>query len=344
MWMGGYGNKNSTANGRVSSFLVCKKKRNPINFHYRIDNEKQMYNLAQPRENDAIYKLGWFNDFRGRMRIHGLKEAVNHAWEDFKDLCGGSWYNWKKLFHEKRPSKDAKEIQTKYFEGYGTIDGVTVTKESLAQMRAEGRPLPEGRFKPGRISYLTYLRMKDKVDPPTRLNEGDRLASWGPQTESGVLGRYESWDSYDQYRTEQLTKTWPIPDKPTRVWIKDLRNITHHIELATERAQVVTSVLFPILSNWVVKSAVMSMFSTWTGSDSPREGNEMGLQFLIQESSKISRMALKETVNRVVRSEVVAEDGKFLIFIHGKCCSLLILSRINRTCQPSGCGQLPPGN
>lgn len=277
------------------------------------------------------------------MRIHGLKEAINHGWEGFKNLCGSSWYNWKKLFHEKIPSKDAKEIQAKYFEGYGTIDGLTVTKESLAQMRAEGRPLPEGRFKPGRISYLTYLRMKDKVDPSTKLNEGDRLASWGPQTEREGLGRYESWDSYDQHHAGRLAKTWPTPDKPARVWAKDSPNITHHIELATERAQIVTSVLFPILRGWVIKTAVMSMFSTWTGSDNSREGNEMGLQFFIQESSRISRMALKETVNRVVKSEVVAEDGKFLIFI-GECCNSLIPNRINRTCQPSSCGQLPPGN
>lgn len=297
-----------------------------------------MYNLTQPGENNVIYELGWFRDFRGRVRIHGLKEAVNHGWEDFKDLCGGSWYNWKKLFHEKRPSKDAKEIQAKYFEGYGTIDGSTVTRESMAQMQAEGRPLPEGRFKPGKISYISYLRMKDKVDQPTRLIEGDRLASWGPQTEREVLGRYESWDSYDQYHTERLAKTWPIPDKPARVWIQDLPNITHHIELATERAQIVTSVLFPILSNWVIKTAVMSMFSTWTGSDNPREGNEMGLQFLIQESSRISRMALKETVNRVVKSEAVAEDGRPPSFIREGECSPLIQRRINRTCQPPCCG------
>lgn len=294
-----------------------------------------MYNLTQPGENN---ELGWFKDFRGRMRVHGLKEAATHAWEDFKDLCGGSWYNWKKLFHEKRPSKDAKEIQEKYFEGYGTIDGLIVTKESIAQMREEGRPLPEGRFKPGTISYITYLRMKDKVDPPTKLKEGDRLASWGPQTEREVLGRYESWDSYNQYHTERLAKTWPTTGGSDRVWIKNLPNITHHIELATERAQIVTSVLFPILSNWVIKTAVMNMFSTWTGSDNPREGNEMGLQFFIQESSRMSRMALKETVNRVMRSEEVAEDGKLPSSVCGGECNPLIPNRINRTCQPLCCG------
>lgn len=325
--MGSYGNKSSTANGRVINFPSSQKKCH-INDHYPIDNEKQKHNLTQPGENDVISEFSWLKDFRGRMRIHGLKEAISHGWEDFKNLCGSSWYNWKKLFHERIPSKDAKEIQAKYFEGYGTIDGLTVTKESLEQMRAEGRPLPEGRFKPGRISYLTYLRMKDKVNPSTRLKDGDRLASWGPQTEREGLGRYESWDSYD---------------KPARVWVKDLPNITHHIELATERAQIVTSVLFPILRGWAIKTAVMSMFSTWTGSDNSREGNEMGLQFFIQESSRISRMALKETVNRVVKSEVVAEDGKFQIFIE-EYCNSLIPNRINRTCQPSSCGQLPPGN
>lgn len=268
-----------------------------------------MYNLTQPGENDVIYRYGWFLDFRGRMMIHGFKEAATHAWGDFKDLCGGSWYNWKKLFHDLKPSKEAKEIQAKYFDGYGTIDGFTVTKEGLRQAQEEGRQIPQGRYKPGKISYITYLRTKNKVDPPTKLKDGDKIVSWGPQTERDVLGRYESWDSYDQYHTEQLAKTWPIPDKPQRDWNKHLTNVTHHIEMAAQRAQVVTGILFPMLTQWVIKTAVMSVFSTWTGSDNPREANEMALQFFIQESSRISRIALKETVNRVLQSGVVAEDG-----------------------------------
>lgn len=278
-----------------------------------------MYSLTQPGESDVTYQFGWFSDFRGRTRVHGFKEAVTHAWGDFKDLCGGSWYSWKRLFHEKWPSEEAKEIQEKYFPGYGTIDGHTVTKEVLRQIEETGGERPRGEFKPGKISYITYLRTKNKTDPPTKLKDGERIASWGAQSEREVFGRYGAWDPYDQYQTEQLAKTWPIPDmpqraddKPDKVGGKHLPNITHHIGMAAERAQVVTSVLFPILTQWAVKSVIMSMFSTWTGSDNSPEANEMNLLSFIQESSRISRIALKETVNRVIKSEKIADDGIFL--------------------------------
>lgn len=326
--------------------------------HDIIENQMQVYNTTQPgEEDDIMYKYGWFPDFRARWNVLGFKGAATHAWEDFKDLCAGSVYGWKKFVHNWFPSKDAQEIQDKYFDGYGMVDGHMVTRkiwkegqdevrgwmarvaagEDIPQDERRQQPNSKGGLEQGRISYITYLRTKNQIDPPTKLQEGERLTSWGPQTERDVLGRYEGWDSYDQYHLEQIAKTWPIPDEPETIFVKGessterLPNITSHIERITERAGMVTRVLFPILSQSIMKSAVMRMFSTWSGNDKPREWNEMGMQFYIQESTRMSRMALKETVNRVMRSSEVKEDGRFSYAIcetQWVCCPL-IPSRLN---------------
>ncbi|KAI5851429.1 hypothetical protein DFP73DRAFT_537127 [Morchella snyderi] len=282
---------------------------------------------------DVEYQHGWFPDFRARWNVHGFTEAASHAWSDFKDLCAGTAYGWRRFVHGIWPSAEARKIQEGELDGYGQADVQTVTRKTWAENQDgerdwmarvaagenipedERRQQPEGRPQPGQLSYITHLRAKDKLNPPTKLGEGDRIASWGPTTEREALGRFEGWDSYDEYRLEQIAKTWPIPDEPEKIWIKEssdetkIPNRTLGFYQVAQRTAGVGRILFPIVTQGLVKTMVNSFFSKWKADDKPREINEMGMQWWIQESGRISRMALKETVNRVIRSESTKDDG-----------------------------------
>lgn len=157
-----------------------------------------------------------------------------------------------------------------------------------------------------KLSYKSYLREKEMRNPPTKLKDGERIASWGPVEKSP--GRKEGGKSFMDYKMDMLALLNPVLEDD---FDKPKNKMT--LKQVVARANSLLGAFYPSMSSMVISSAVSSLFSKWEANDASRDHNEMNLQFLIQESSSLSRRVLKDTVNRIFRSTEVGPNGESIV-------------------------------
>ncbi|KAL7276651.1 hypothetical protein RUND412_000356 [Rhizina undulata] len=277
-----------------------------IDRYYQMFEDVQDYEINVPEQFGGQYRFTPNGN-----TLHGWwSNNVHVFYREWQRKIYGEWHYMRWLGHER--GKEYGMYPYGFFKDFRGRWNKAGFKKAIQHAWLDFKELVENSFQGGRdkqiiernelgfqINKSPFEERRSKALEESAELGDKRIISHGEVRP----GRLEAGKSFNQYKLDMQTRLWPIPDEPDRVWDKG------NLEIKLKVAQAVFNVFVNGGINHLLPGNLASLFDHWKGENNPHSFNDAAMKFIIGHSVQATRTNMVDSVNRVMRSMDISDDG-----------------------------------